>query len=135
MLLIESHTRMRGQLLAAGKIQLNGWFDGELICSDLFIGPDGYLFGRATARTLTVSGQVVGQALVGTANLNSGSFFEGNLYHTTLCKSSEATLVGEAISTRGALKLPADLLGLEQAANIHGSVSALELQDPTAWPN
>lgn len=125
MLVIESQARMRGQLLAAGRIQLDGWFQGELICSDLVIGPDGYLFGHVTARTLTVSGQIVGRANVGDARLNAGAFFEGDLYHTKLRKSVDATLVGDAISTRGALKLPADLLNLENSANIHGSVDVV----------
>jgi len=125
MLVIESHSRMRGQLLAAGRIKLDGWFQGELICSELVIGPDGYLFGHATTRTLRVTGQVVGRATVGDAYLNSGAFFEGELFHTSLRKAVDATLVGEAISTRGALKLPADLLNLEQKANHLGSLGAL----------
>lgn len=125
MLVIESHARMRGQLLAAGRIQLNGWFQGEIICSDLIIGPDGYLFGHATARTLTVTGQVVGKAHVGEARLDEGAFFEGDLFHTSLKKSEDATLVGEAISTRGVLKLPSDLLNLERSSDIHGSVNVL----------
>ena len=133
MLLIESNARMRGQLLAAGRIQLDGWFQGELICSDLVIGPDGYLFGRATARTLTVSGQIVGRAHVGDALLNPGAFFEGELYHTKLRKSVDATLVGETISTRGALKLPADLLNLEHSANIHGSVNVVRPESQQAF--
>ncbi len=124
MLVIESYARMRGQLLAAGRIRLDGWFQGELICSELVVGPDGYLLGQATARTLRVSGQIVGRATVGDAHLNGGAFFEGELYHTSLRKSVDATLVGDAISTRGALKLPADLLTLEQKANHLGSLSA-----------
>lgn len=125
MLVIESHTRMRGQLLAAGRIRLDGWFQGDLICSELIIGPDGYLFGNVTARTLRVTGQIVGRATVGGAHLNSGAFFEGELYHTSLRKAVDATLVGEAISTRGVLKLPADLIKLEQKANHLGSLGAL----------
>ncbi len=126
MLVIESHSRMRGQLLAAGRIQLDGWFQGELICSELVIGPDGYLFGRATARTLIVNGQVVGRATVGDAHLSSGAFFEGELHHTSLRKAVDATLVGDAFSTRGALKLPADLLNLEHKSNHLGSLGALK---------
>lgn len=125
MLVVETHARMRGQLLTAGRIQLDGWFQGELICSDLVIGPDGYLLGCVTARSLTVSGQVVGRAYVGEARLEAGAIFEGNLHHTRLRKSIDATLVGDAISTRGSFKLPADLLNLERSADIHGSVGAI----------
>lgn len=128
MLVIESDTRMSGQLLAAGRIRLDGWFQGDLICSELVVGQDGYLLGNATARTLKVSGQIVGKANVGDAHLNDGAFFEGELYHTSLRKSVDATLVGDAISTRGALKLPADLIKLEQKANHLGLLGALETE-------
>ncbi|MCH9765345.1 MAG: polymer-forming cytoskeletal protein [Alphaproteobacteria bacterium] len=105
---------MRGTLLAAGRIQLDGWFDGELICSELVVGPDGYLFGTATTRTLTVQGQIVGRAMAGPVTLKSGAFFEGEIFHTKLVKSVDATLVGQTTSTRGVLQLPADLLRLER---------------------
>lgn len=121
-MVIESHARMKGQLLAAGSIQLNGWFEGELICSDLIIGPDGYLLGQATARTLVVTGQIVGKAYVGDARLEAGALFEGQLFHTRLSKSADATFVGKTISTRGQFRLPADLIKLEQTSVPHGSI-------------
>lgn len=124
--MIESFARMRGQILAAGRLQLDGWFQGDLICSDLVIGPDGYLLGTATARTLSIDGQLVGQAQVGTARLNAGSLFEGKLFHTQLYKSADATLVGDAVSTRGRLKLPADLIALERNGNTLGGLTGLE---------
>lgn len=122
MLVIDSFARMHGQILAAGRLQLDGWFQGDLICSDLVIGPDGYLLGSVSARTLSIDGQLVGRAHVGTARLNAGSLFEGTLYHTQLYKSADATLVGDAISTRGALTLPADLITLEKSSTTLGGL-------------
>lgn len=112
MLSIETETKSLGRLVVAGRVVLNIWFEGDIVCSRLEIGPDGYVSGTIAAREIVVEGQVVGPIHACSVHLKSGAFVEGNVHHTALTLEPGATLTGRASRFR-AIQLPAELLALE----------------------
>ena len=123
MLTVDTETELRGRLIAAGKIVLNLWFDGDLVCSKLIIGPNGYLTGSAAAREIIVEGQVAGPIHASSVVLKGGCIVEGDIHHTSIIIEPGATLTGRA-SRFPAIQLPAELLQLE--AKAEADRSALE---------
>ena len=117
MLVVDTQTLMRGTIIAAGTVKLDGWFEGDIVCSRLEIGADGYLLGSATARELWVEGQLVGSVNAGTVHLLKNALVEGDVLHDVLSKHHSATLTGRAIRSRG-FQMPPDLLMLEAKALI-----------------
>lgn len=120
MLNIDTATIMRGNLVAAGRITLNSWFEGDILCSRLDVGPDGYIKGNVITRELSIDGQIVGDIHAGIVHLNAGAFVEGDVHHHIMSLHPSATLVGQALrSTR--LPFPAELLALEAKAGVNAS--------------
>ncbi len=117
MLVVDTQTVMRGNLVVAGRIKLDGWLEGDIVCSHLEIGSDGYLLGSATARELIVGGQIVGCINAGVVQLLDGSLVEGDVIHDALTKHPGATLIGQAIRSLG-FQMPPELLMLEAKAII-----------------
>ena len=106
---------MQGHLVSAGSIKLDGWFEGDIVCTELEIGPDGYLLGRVIARKLEVSGQIVGNVTAGDAHLLDGAFIEGDLRHVRLALDAGATLSGKSLRILG-VHMPDHYLVLEARA-------------------
>jgi cytoskeletal protein CcmA (bactofilin family) len=112
MLHIDTTSVLRGSFTAAGRVQLNSWFEGDILCSRLDIGRDGYVKGNITARELHVEGQIVGTVHAGIVHLMEGSFVEGDVHHHVLSLHPTASLMGTALrSTR--MPFPQELLALE----------------------
>ena len=112
MLTVDTDTELRGRLVAAGKIVVNLWFDGDIVCSRLVIGPSGYLTGSAAAREVIVEGQVTGPIHASSVTLKGGCIVEGDVHHTTITIEPGATMTGRA-ARFPAIQLPAELLQLE----------------------
>ena len=115
MLIIETDTVLRGRLVAAGRIVLDLWFDGDIVCSKLEIGPSGYMTGSAAAREVIVEGHVVGPIHASSVILKGGCIVEGDVHHTSIIIEPGATMTGRA-SRFPAIQLPAELLQLEAKA-------------------
>jgi cytoskeletal protein CcmA (bactofilin family) len=116
MIVVEPGTLMRGDLVAAGEVRLDGWLEGQIICSRLEIGIDGYILGNVAAKELFVAGQIVGTVVAEAAHLMEGAFVEGDVHHLTLSVDPAATLIGSAIRGRG-VQMPPVLLALEAKAS------------------
>lgn len=112
MLSITSDTPMRGRLVAAGRIVLNSWFEGDVLCSRLELGPDGYVLGRVIARTVISEGQIVGPVTADRLSLLPGAFVEGDVVAASLEVSPGATLTGRSRRVPS-IVYPAELLELE----------------------
>jgi cytoskeletal protein CcmA (bactofilin family) len=115
MLLAETKSVMRGRLVTAGKIRLDSWFEGDIVCLRLEIGSDGYVFGNATAREIYIEGQIVGTVRGGIVHLMQGCFIEGDVLHSVLSIHPSATLIGSAIRSKAIASLP-ELSALEARA-------------------
>ncbi len=122
-LTVETETELRGRLVAAGRIVVNLWFDGDIVCSNLVIGPNGYLTGSAAAREIIVEGQITGPIHASSVILRGGCIVEGDVHHTTIAIEPGATMTGRA-SRFPVIQLPAELLQLE--AKSEANRSALE---------
>lgn len=96
MLIIESDMVVQGQLTIVGTVQLEGRFEGTIVCSRLEIGPDGYLLGQGIAGEVVVAGQIVGSLVARQIHLKNSSIVEGELKHEQLQMDEAATLVGES---------------------------------------
>ena len=115
MIVVEPGTLMRGDLVAAGAVRLDGWLEGQIICSRLEIGRDGYILGNVTTKELLVGGQIVGTVVAEAVYLVEGAFVEGDVHHLTLSINRAAVLIGSAIRGRG-VQMPPVLLALEAKA-------------------
>ena len=115
MLKIDTTTVLRGSFVTAGRVQLDTWFEGDILCSRLDIGRDGYVLGNITTRELYVEGQIVGTVHAGIVHLMDGAFVEGDVHHHVLSLHANASLMGAALrSTR--MPFPQELLALEARA-------------------
>ena len=115
MLIIESDMVVQGQLTIVGTVQLEGRFEGMIVCSRLEVGPDGYLLGQAIAGELVVSGQVVGTIVARQVHLTGSAIVEGEVKHEQLRMDEAATLVGES-RRQQRLEMPPAFLALEARA-------------------
>jgi cytoskeletal protein CcmA (bactofilin family) len=115
MLTADTDTPIRGRLVVAGRVVLASWFEGDIVCSELVIAPDGYVRGTVATRTLTVEGQIVGPIHAEAVHLASSAFIEGDVHHIMLEMAPGATLAGRAVRFK-AIQLPAELLSLEARA-------------------
>ena len=116
MLKIATSSVMRGNFVAAGRVELDTWFEGDILCSRLDIGRDGYVLGNITTRELYVQGQIVGTVHAGVVHLMDGSFVEGDVHHHVLSLHSNASLMGNALRTTK-MPFPQELLALEARAS------------------
>ncbi len=115
MLIIETETTTRGSLLSAGRIRLDTWFEGDIVCSRLDIGTDGYVRGNITTRELYVEGQIVGRITAGIVQLKEGAFVEGDIHHHVLSIHPAASLMGRSLRSTN-VPFPPELLALEANA-------------------
>lgn len=132
MLAVETLTVMQGRLLAAGRIRLDSWLEGEIVCSRLEIGPDGYVLGNVYAREVMIEGQIVGTVTGGMVHLMEGAFVEGDIFHNVLSLHATATLSGKAVRSH-TLALPGDLLTLEAKAAAESRARWNQPPDPKDW--
>ena len=100
MLVVDARSVVRGKLKAAGTMRLDCWLEGDVTCSRLEIGRDGYILGTVTARELIVEGQIVGNVEASVVHLMEGAFVEGDIRHSVISIHSGATLLGRAVRTR-----------------------------------
>jgi cytoskeletal protein CcmA (bactofilin family) len=113
---IATSSVLRGNFVAAGQVELDTWFEGDILCSRLDIGRDGYVLGNITTRELYVQGQIVGTVHAGIVHLMDGSFVEGDVHHHVLSLHANASLMGAALrSTK--MPFPQELLALEARAS------------------
>jgi Polymer-forming cytoskeletal len=134
-LTVDTDTQLRGRLVAAGRVVVNLWFDGDIVCSHLTIGSSGYLTGSAAAHDMIIEGQVSGPIHASSVVLKGGCIVEGDIHHTTIIIEPGATMTGRA-SRFPVIQLPAELLQLEaQAADersaIEDAVERSFAPDPT----
>jgi cytoskeletal protein CcmA (bactofilin family) len=114
MLVVDTRGVVRGKLKAAGTMCLDCWLEGDVTCSRLEIGRDGYILGTVTARELIVEGQIVGNVEASVVHLMEGAFVEGDIRHSVISIHAGATLLGRAVRTRGFA--PTELVELEVKA-------------------
>ena len=117
MLRVETESVIRGKLKAAGKMRLDCWLEGEIVCSRLEIGPGGYVLGNVTARELFVEGQIVGEVQASVVHLMDGAFVEGDVHHSVISIHPTATLLGKAVRKQGFS--PSELVALEEKSTSH----------------
>lgn len=122
MLVVETQGVIRGKLKAAGRFRLNCWLEGDIVCSRLEIGRDGYVLGNVTAREVYIEGQVVGTIEASVVHLMDGAFVEGDIRHSVISIHPSASLLGAAMRSRGFA--PTELLALEASA--HADRAGLE---------
>ncbi|MGQ0671881.1 MAG: bactofilin family protein [Hyphomicrobium sp.] len=128
MFVVDIGTIMRGNIVAAGTIKLDGWLEGDVVCSRLEIGVDGYLLGRVTAKEIFVHGQIVGTAAADGVHLLPGAFVEGDVFHRQLSVEPGATLSGKAKRIHRVL-MPEEFLALEaRAVSEHAHLDRAERQ-------
>jgi cytoskeletal protein CcmA (bactofilin family) len=115
MLVVDTHSVVRGKLKAAGTMRIDCWLEGDLVCSRLEIGRDGYILGNVTARELFVEGQIVGQIRASVVHLMEGAFVEGDIQHSVISIHPSASLLGKAVRTQG--YAPEEIIAIEEKSS------------------
>lgn len=117
MITVSAGTAMRGNLVTAGSVVLDGRFDGRLICSRLEVSSDGYVNGYVSAREIIIAGQIVGRVEARSVTLMDGAFVEGDIRYASIVLEAGATMTGKAVRAEADFS-PPDLLALEADLNI-----------------
>lgn len=120
MITISAETVMRGNLVTAGSVRLDGRFDGRLICSRLEVSSDGYVNGYVSARDVFIAGQIVGRVEARSVTLYDGAFVEGDVRYASIVLEAGATMTGKAVRAEANFS-PPELLQLEADLNIVAS--------------
>lgn len=120
MITISAETVMRGNLVTAGSVRLEGRFDGRLICSRLDVTRDGYVNGIVSAREIFIAGQIVGRVEARSVTLADGAFVEGDVRYASIVLEAGATMTGKAVRAEADFS-PPELLALEADLNIVAS--------------
>ena len=115
MLVVDSNSVVRGKLKAAGTMRIDCWLEGDIVCSRLEIGRDGYILGNVTARELFVEGQIVGQVRASVVHLMEGAFVEGDVQHSVISIHPTASLLGKAVRTQGFD--PEEIIAIEEKSS------------------
>jgi cytoskeletal protein CcmA (bactofilin family) len=136
MMIVETESIVSGKLKTAGKMRVECWLEGDIVCSRLEIGADGYVLGNVTARELFIEGQIVGRVEASVVHLMEGAFVEGDIKHAVISIHPSATLLGKALHTRGFA--PSEVHALEsRAANdrnqLEGDCRANARLSDTDW--
>lgn len=113
MVTIEADMSASGRLAVLGQVVLEGRFEGQIVCTRLEIGPDGYLLGEAVADEVVVAGQVVGVVRARRVLLATSAILEGEVVHESLQMDGAATLVGESRRHK-TLEMPEDYVNLHR---------------------
>jgi cytoskeletal protein CcmA (bactofilin family) len=115
MLVIDARSVVQGKLKAAGTMRIDCWLEGDIVCSRLEIGRDGYILGNVTARELYVEGQVVGRINASVVHLMEGAFVEGDILHSVISIHPSASLLGKALRTQG--YAPEEIVAIEEKSS------------------
>ncbi len=120
MLSVATDTVMRGRLVAAGRIVLDSWFEGDVVCSRLDLGSNGYVLGAVVASEVYIEGQIVGPVLGGRVHVMPGGFVEGDIRYVTLEVASGATHCGRCTKL-ASYRDPPELVALAERAAAEAS--------------
>jgi len=115
MMTIDADMSASGQIAVLGTVMLEGRFDGDIVCTKLVVGPDGYLHGGVVAEEVVVAGQVVGSVRAIRVHLLTSAILEGEVSHESLQMDGAATLVGESRRHKS-LVMPDNFVALRRSA-------------------
>jgi cytoskeletal protein CcmA (bactofilin family) len=113
MLHIEPDTVVKGHIATVGTVLLNGRLEGNICCTRLEIGENGYLLGKVTAEHVLISGQVVGEVRGLVVEVMRNAIVEADVYHAQLSLDQDAVMSG--VSQRiDRLDVPAAMQDVQQ---------------------
>lgn len=98
--------KYKGRLEAAGSVQIDGEFDGEIdVKGTLLVGRDGKVTSKASARDVVVHGRLEGDVDASSkVELMAGSTFVGNV-------RSPSFVIQEKAAFEGTCKMPGKVEG------------------------
>jgi cytoskeletal protein CcmA (bactofilin family) len=106
MMFIEAGMLLEGDLAVSGPMELNGRLVGNLACTRLEIGPDGYLQGNVTAEEVVIEGQIVGTVRARLVDVRGTGVVEGDVFHERLAVAGDAVLTGECVRLKDVWSSP-----------------------------
>jgi cytoskeletal protein CcmA (bactofilin family) len=106
MMFIEAGMLLEGNLAVSGTMELNGRLVGNLACTRLEIGPDGYVQGDITAEEVVVEGQIVGTVRARLVDVRGTGVVEGDVFHERLAVAGDAVLTGECVRLKDVWSSP-----------------------------
>lgn len=106
---IADDVHIKGEITAAGDVELNGTVEGEIICRSLLIATDARLVGKATAEKVVVRGSAEANIKAVHITLASSAKVKGEI----MCK---AFSVDEDAQFDGTTQRVNDPLGLDDTS-------------------
>ena len=95
--IVSSGAKIKGDILNADVIQIDGQLEGNVVCQELIIGTRGLITGKVQAKNLSVYGSLQGQAQAEHVFLASSAHLLGDLSHQSLAVEPGAFIEGKCI--------------------------------------
>ena len=113
--LVAPDVAIRGDVLSAGDMHLDGAIEGDLKVERLVIGETGSVTGHIQAETIEIRGRVTGTVAARTVKLHATAHVEGDITHAELCIESGAHFEGRSLvfATAPAVDSPLSVVAAE----------------------
>lgn len=129
--LLSADVRIRGDVISAGEIQVDGVVEGDVAAECLVISEAGTVRGGISAKTVRVLGTVVGAITAGSVKLARTARVTGDIVHKALSIEEGAAFLGHCRSQEG--EIEADEPG-EASTDDDETESAAELSPAVYGP-
>lgn len=95
--IVSSGAKIKGDILNADVIQIDGQLEGNVACQELIIGTRGMVRGKVQAKTLSVYGSLNGLAQAEHIFVAASARFTGDLFHQSLAIEPGAFIEGNCV--------------------------------------
>lgn len=97
--IISASTKLKGDILNADILQIDGKLEGDIHCTELIIGLNGQVQGKVYAKNLSIYGSLNGHAEADVMFIASSARMVGNVLHKSLAIEPGAYIEGNCIHT------------------------------------
>jgi cytoskeletal protein CcmA (bactofilin family) len=122
--IIAEGLRIKGNISAEGLVEVNGYIEGEVSCTFLFVSANAVVKGGIQAERVAVNGRVEGPIRSSEVVLKSRAYVVADIQHLRLCIEPGAYFVGRStrLSETNVRKAPEKLTTrLEKASELRAN--------------
>lgn len=119
--IISDGTKLKGNILSNGTIQIDGKIEGDINCDELIIGVKGNVLGTVTANNLFLYGTLQGTANINELFIAKTAKLIGDASHTTIAVEPGAYIDGRCLRRGGSIKVEqteANLQGIHKEPSL-----------------
>ena len=95
--IIGSNTKIKGDIISEGILQIDGQVEGDITCSELVIGLKGMVSGCVTVQNLQLYGTLKGKAVVDNLFVSKSAKLIGDAKHNSIAIEPGAYIDGHCM--------------------------------------